>query len=464
MIYYIEQLWSFVIALSLGATIPVGGLLLVLRQFSGKVSAKVEYRLLSFALFLFICPVHQILGSVFYKLQLIPDSAVPVIFPDLQHYPNYEDTITVTAFDLAHPETEIPWSMIGCSIWFVVFCFLVLFSAFSWLSFYKKIKGSQQESTEKQEDLFQNCKFNQGITTNIHLKQSEVITSPMVIGLLNPVVILPTKAVEEAFLPSIFTHELVHYARHDVWRKSLMWFVTLIHWFNPLVHYLGKELERSMEFSCDERVLELLGSGERKNYSYAILNYTQKTPIFCGLGLNSEKNTKKFLKERLGFMLSDTPKTPRILPLLVCCSLILGLSVPTLAYYENRIKEQASEFLVYLDEISEDNDRDSYPPSPSKNIGVRPWNGTEPLELGLDALSVYENEELFPNVDQYIDESIEVVGERHAPVYYLSSLSLEDEVLFPPESWEIVLERAKNDEILLFDTNEAQQAYWDSQE
>lgn len=460
---FVEELWLFIVSLSLGATIPVSGLLLVLRLFSGKVSARVEYRLQSFALFLFVCPVYLMLGSVFYKFQWIsvPVSTTSVIFSDVQ-----KELVSET-ISFANNETAIGWSLIGGIVWFVVLCILVSIALFSWFQFQRKIKDSDTFITEIQENIFLECKSQQGISKNISLKQSEAVTSPMLMGLFHPMVILPTKPVDEALLPSIFTHELVHYSRRDLWRKSLMSLICIIHWFNPLVHYLGKELERAMEFSCDERVLELLGNGERKNYSYAILNYTQKSTILCGLTLNGKKNTKKNLKTRLAYMLSDTPKTPKTLTLLVGCSLILGLSIPAYAYCQKQQEESMFEEIKQkLEGLQQAIQVQPFAPTlsqNSKNISVRPWNGTDPLELEEGILSIYENEALFPSTDWMIEDSLRLFGEFYTPIYQLASLSLEDEGLFPPESWEIILQRAENNEILLFDTNAEQEAYHKNQ-
>ena len=75
---------------------------------------------------------------------------------------------------------------------------------------------------------------------------------------------------KHGFLPSadipgkdfryIILHELMHYKRRDMFYKWLVQITVCLHWFNPLVHLMSREITKACEFSCDEAVLAKMGS------------------------------------------------------------------------------------------------------------------------------------------------------------------------------------------------------------
>lgn len=77
----------------------------------------------------------------------------------------------------------------------------------------------------------------------------------MVMGLWKPVVILPDIPLENKELDMILTHKLVHLKRRDFLVKLMVLLVKTVHWFNPLVYFLSRQLNTLCELSCDEKVV-----------------------------------------------------------------------------------------------------------------------------------------------------------------------------------------------------------------
>ena len=102
------------------------------------------------------------------------------------------------------------------------------------------------------------------------------LPSPMLAGVLRPVLLLPEKLPEGPALRYALLHELVHYRRRDIWLKTLALWVNALHWFNPLVWYMVRLVERDTELACDEAALRLLPSEEHKAYGRAILDAAEK--------------------------------------------------------------------------------------------------------------------------------------------------------------------------------------------
>ena len=88
------------------------------------------------------------------------------------------------------------------------------------------------------------------------LLTSNELASPISWGLMRPVILLNTRAVEAAGeAEAIISHELAHVARLD-WIKLLLARVaTALFWFNPLVWVLAREAHQLREETADDAVL-----------------------------------------------------------------------------------------------------------------------------------------------------------------------------------------------------------------
>jgi len=88
------------------------------------------------------------------------------------------------------------------------------------------------------------------------LLTSDELASPISWGLMRPVILLNTRAVEAAGeAEAIIAHELAHVARMD-WAKLLLARIaTALFWFNPLVWMLAREAHQLREETADDAVL-----------------------------------------------------------------------------------------------------------------------------------------------------------------------------------------------------------------
>lgn len=94
------------------------------------------------------------------------------------------------------------------------------------------------------------------IKSNIRLLRYEDAESPMVIGFLKPMLVLPNCDYSEEELFFVLKHELIHIKRHDIYFKLLFVMANALHWFNPLIYIMQKEAVVDMELSCDEKVIQ----------------------------------------------------------------------------------------------------------------------------------------------------------------------------------------------------------------
>ena len=107
-----------------------------------------------------------------------------------------------------------------------------------------------------------------GIQKTVHIWVSEFITSPVTIGFLKPVILMPLAAINHLSvqqMESVLLHELSHIRRHDYLINLVINFIRTILYFNPFVKAFVRIIEREREKSCDETVLQF----QYNSYDYA---------------------------------------------------------------------------------------------------------------------------------------------------------------------------------------------------
>lgn len=140
-----------------------------------------------------------------------------------------------------------------------------------------------------------------GIYKAIDLWINPLVSSPMILGFLRPCIILPDDSLSEKEFHYTILHELIHYKRKDIYYKWVMQAVLCIHWFNPLLYFMARNLNRLCELSCDEAVVKCLGSDkQRREYASTLLNAMASKGVlkerFTALTLSENK---QLLKERM---------------------------------------------------------------------------------------------------------------------------------------------------------------------
>jgi HEAT repeat protein len=91
----------------------------------------------------------------------------------------------------------------------------------------------------------------------VQLRQSKWATMPMTWGLVYPTILLPVDADDwDAERRAIvLIHELAHIKRWDHLTQFITQLVCALHWFNPLIWYATREMNKERERACDDFVL-----------------------------------------------------------------------------------------------------------------------------------------------------------------------------------------------------------------
>lgn len=158
-------------------------------------------------------------------------------------------------------------------IWFFIASVLIIRKITAYKSFIRYIKaGRRLVKNHDTSMLFSYSCEKIGIKTPPKLYTNKLISSPMLVGIIKPFIVIPDSEISEEHLQYIFLHELTHLKKLDIVYKWLVQLMVCIHWYNPIVYLVSREINRSCEFSCDESVLALLQGKNKKVYGDTLIS------------------------------------------------------------------------------------------------------------------------------------------------------------------------------------------------
>lgn len=165
------------------------------------------------------------------------------------------------------------------------------------------------------------------------------VSSPMTIGLWNPVILIP-KVFSDQNAPALLRadqdlthfqlvlhHELIHVARKDLLYKWIYQLLLCIHWFNPVLHLIGRQISRDCELSCDEAILPELTETGKQMYGNILLDTAEQNIVHRQNAFSTTLlENKKDLKKRLDGIL-HYKKATRFRLVLSACIFVLVLTL-----------------------------------------------------------------------------------------------------------------------------------------
>ena len=161
--------------------------------------------------------------------------------------------------------------------------------------------------------------------SEIPIMVSKATDSPMLMGILRPIIVIPDLHFVDQEVELILKHELVHYRRKDLIIKLAMLIANGIHWFNPLIYVLSRQLNTLSELSCDEKVVLKLDNLDRRIYGetilYVLKNSMGKKGLTCNAAFATHQNGSK---EGVRSRLVNVKKAKKMKKLTVALAIIIG--------------------------------------------------------------------------------------------------------------------------------------------
>lgn len=139
-----------------------------------------------------------------------------------------------------------------------------------------------------------------GINKPVHVWMSEFVTSPLTIGYLKPIILLPVAAINHlssAQTEAVLLHELSHIRRFDFLINLITKVIQTILYFNPFVKAFANIIEEEREKNCDELVLQF--QYEPHGYATALLALEKAAHVSPALAVAASGTKKNTLLTRI---------------------------------------------------------------------------------------------------------------------------------------------------------------------
>lgn len=104
----------------------------------------------------------------------------------------------------------------------------------------------------------------------VKLIYSGGFSSPCIVGIRHPCLILPEANYQKKQFYYIILHELMHVKNRDIVWKVLIDLLCIMFWWNPVFRYLRKELFQLIEMRNDMRIVARLSEEEEIEYMEAL--------------------------------------------------------------------------------------------------------------------------------------------------------------------------------------------------
>lgn len=211
-------------------------------------------------------------------------------------------------------------------VWLLGVIITITVNLIGYARFSNHLKQTNKSATD-QENIILDSLFNR--RNNLKLARNRFVTTPMLIGIIRPYIIIPDINFNEQELKNILLHEITHYRRFDIGVKWLTMIATSIHWFNPFMYFLKKEVNLACELACDEAVIKSLSPAEKQAYGDTLISVVAEDKYPIGILQATMCEEKNSLKERLLAIMNHNKKSK----LTIIISTILLLSVIVGALY-----------------------------------------------------------------------------------------------------------------------------------
>ena len=233
-------------------------------------------------------------------------------------------------FSAAHPggfmqalEGWLRNPMVWLGIWAAGALLSAAWHVFGYIRFAIMIRRTAEDPDDQDRAVF--AEFPE--STRVRLVRCAFTKTPMLLGLRRPTVVVPPVAyVMNGMadnLRDILRHELTHYRRRDLLYKWFTVLATGLHWFNPLMYLVRREIDRACELSCDEAVIGSLTPAQKQHYGETLLSLSVKQTYPLGILATTMCEDKARLKERLVAIMNHKAKTWTAV--LISLALLVGL-------------------------------------------------------------------------------------------------------------------------------------------
>lgn len=348
-----SALLKTVLSLSLSGSVLILVLLLLKPVLRDRVSKRWQYYIWLVVIARLLLPLASpvnLAGLIFPAPPAVSDTppAYSVLAPSAAFTPAEPDAAPTETGGVpdAPPSSDaapVDLSQALCLVWLGVALALLVRRITLYQSFVRFIRaGWDQVDDVERLDRLSELSGELGIKRPVELYVNPLVSSPLLLGLFRPCIVLPDANLPDSDFDYTIRHELTHCKRRDLLYKWLVQLTLCLHWFNPLVWLMSREISRACELACDEAVLRTLDETERRTYGDTLLRAMKGPGNYkSNMAAVTLNESAQLLKERLGAIMKfkEITRLGRGAALVLTAVLLCG-AVLTGAYTAPQLKRE----------------------------------------------------------------------------------------------------------------------------
>lgn len=175
------------------------------------------------------------------------------------------------------PSMTVAFNLLGIA-WFAGFLLSVARDGIKVCRLAKLFQGNVPVQDARYLELFEACRRRAGVS-GVTLIQNDLLCSPITSGLVRKQVILPFADYADIELHMIFEHELMHIRNGDLPWRILTLVTSWIHWFNPVIYPLMRDLDCVQEVICDLSIVLDNAYYTKKEYAAFLVKLTDNEAV-----------------------------------------------------------------------------------------------------------------------------------------------------------------------------------------
>ncbi len=149
-----------------------------------------------------------------------------------------------------------------------------------------------------------------GEYNGIRVFSTNILSAPLALGFFKKKIFIPCYTENEE-KDHILLHEYTHIRHHDIFYKWLCLFARCIHWFNPFMYMVSRQIDQQCEIWCDTSVTKDMTALEKKQYMNIILSLISRSNMPLELTTRMA-DSKHSIKKRFS-AITNSSKQNRII-------------------------------------------------------------------------------------------------------------------------------------------------------
>lgn len=202
-----------------------------------------------------------------------------------------------------------PWLPLTVLIWWIGVVACSLRPILSWWTIHRLKKNGTSNVDSDTIKLVDSLKRRLQVDRRVDVLLSNLIHSPVVIGVMQSVILLPVTLIGSlplAQLEAILAHELAHVKRYDYLVNLMQTLVETFCFYHPAVWWISQRIRIERENCCDDLVVSVLQN--RVDYGKALLAIEENLAFTSTLALSARDGSLLHRVQRIAGLPSNSDR------------------------------------------------------------------------------------------------------------------------------------------------------------